>query len=169
MAMPGFAEILILLSVLGGTPGGIFPMSLPPQAPDEQLLNMAPQECVFFFSQMGVASATENPQSELEKLFQEPEVKTFRTYASQYIDKALLAWISIRGTEAEAEKKFRPLIDAAHQILRSPIIAYANLTGETRDHFNDFVAGPPPIEAALVIKMTAGETDQMLAVLGQLV
>ena len=72
--MIGFSELLLI--VLMGSGLGV-PLGVPPQAPDPMLANIAPAECLYYSSWVGVAKPDAASANQTEQLLAEPEVKLF--------------------------------------------------------------------------------------------
>ncbi|MHB8957563.1 MAG: DUF1559 family PulG-like putative transporter [Pirellulaceae bacterium] len=68
----GFSQLLLIV-LLGGGVG--VPLGVPPQEPDPMLANIAPAECLYYSSWVGVAKPDAASTNQTEQLLAEPEVK----------------------------------------------------------------------------------------------
>ena len=70
-----FLQWLTVLTVTGGGMGP--PLGIPPAAQDPVMERVAPEQCLFYASWTGAATADPNSRNQTEQLAAEPEVKNF--------------------------------------------------------------------------------------------
>lgn len=75
MAMMGFSEIVIVLSMLMGGMG--VPLGTPPQPHDPFMDGVAPEQCILYSSWAGMAVPSSDSDNETERLLAEPELQDF--------------------------------------------------------------------------------------------
>ena len=71
------SAVAMLVALSGGQIG--LPLGLPPLAEDPVLANIAPEECLVYFSWSGVAEPDPKSKNQTEQLLAEPEVQQFVT------------------------------------------------------------------------------------------
>ncbi len=85
--------VMILLSGGAGIPLGV-----PPRAPDPVMVKIAPEQCLYFTTSMGMAEPDPASQNQVEQLLAEPEVQAF----AAEVDRAL------KSFAAQAQRQGAP-------------------------------------------------------------
>ncbi|MEN6451811.1 MAG: DUF1559 domain-containing protein [Thermoguttaceae bacterium] len=142
----------ILLALIGGV--GL-PLGVPPQPADPAAANVAPQQCLFYFSSAGVAPADAKSGNQTEQLMAEPEVRQMVATLRQAVTAGLETAMKRQGVPEtlSAEK----VVDVAMLPLTKPTVVYISsvemqpsgpaLRGGAMINFGDEAA---KIEAAIV-------------------
>ena len=111
----GFLELLILLGVVGGAP-----LSIPPREYDPLMFNAPPEQCVFYFSQAGIAEADGGAEAQGERLLAAPEMQRFggelMGVVRRLLDKA--------AETSPDREQFELLTEIAGDALKSPMCLY---------------------------------------------
>ena len=77
----------MMLLLLGGTVGA--PLGLPPLPEDPVMAQVAPADCVWYFSWSGTAAADPKSKNQTEALLAEPEVQTFISTVTNALGSAM--------------------------------------------------------------------------------
>jgi hypothetical protein len=120
--MMGMLSAVAMLVALSGGQIGL-PLGLPPLAEDPVLANIAPEECLVYYSWSGVAEPDPKSKNQTEQLLAEPEVQQFVTG----LGRALAAAIR-KGAPATPQGqvlgKYGPSL--IHMLLTHPVAIFAS-------------------------------------------
>jgi hypothetical protein len=138
----GVMEAVLALAFFFGGPLGL-PVSVPPLPPDPVIERSAPQECLLHVATRGVAEPAAESANLTEKLLANPEVREFVGRLAESLIGAVKQSPAAAGPAAEA-------IDHGIVLLGTIAAQPASLTVSSVSL--DPAAGPPAVEAAVVVK-----------------
>lgn len=133
--------VLALLMFAGGSLG--LPVSVPPLPADPLIERSAPQECLLHVATRGIAEPSGSSTNLTERLLANEEVRRFVGELTDGVLTAMKTSPGVRGPAAEA-------VDQGIVVLGTLFSQPASLTVSKLSI--DQAAGPPSVDAALVVK-----------------
>ncbi|MGM0486601.1 MAG: DUF1559 domain-containing protein [Planctomycetota bacterium] len=155
--MVGIMEVLVV-ALLGGGMG--LPLGVPPEDPDPMMTRIAPEECLYYTTWVGMATPNGDGENQTEQLLAEPEVRTF----VQELERAV-------GAAADKAAADAPNDEAAMLMRNAPFLAKTLISHSTTLFVADVRPRSQGFDAtgALVVKLgdeaekVSGLVDRFLA------
>lgn len=157
MAVAGPSEMLLSVLMMFSGFFGI-PVGVPPEAEDELLARIAPDECLYYTTWAGMADPDPNSTNQTEQLLAEPEIQQLVDTVSKKLVEALRQQAGDRGDSL-----------AAFFAAEGPRLLKTLLTRPTAIYLSQMEMGPagPQLEAGMIIRV-GDDADKIKAVLERL-
>lgn len=148
----GFAELMIILGLGGGF--GL-PLGIPPAPEDPLMAKVAPEECLFYTTWVGVEKPDPDSSNQTEQLLAEPEVQHMFTELERRVKAALQQLAAREGPQqaAVAEDALR----WGKKLLTSPTAVFVSSVTVARD--------APDVRGGALVRVGKEDGEQLKAAL----
>ncbi len=157
----GIVEVIVIgLASLAG-PGSFLPISLPPRPYDAEMAALAPQECFYFYMQMGRAQQETAARSATERLLADPAVRKSIDSSVTAVRQWILSAAAKGGANQEGRQRLARILRAIEDTSQRPLLLFFHIDFS----FEMFRGQPLSPTAALVVRFgpeRAVEIDALL-------
>ncbi len=161
MGLPSMISMVVIgLGSLGG-PATFLPIGLPPRPYDAEMAALAPQECLYFYMQMGRAEPETAARSATERVLADPAVRNSIGSSVTALRQWMLRAAAKGGADQEGRQRLAKILRAIEDASQRPLLLFFHI-----DFSLDMLRGQPPSPAgALVVRFDperAVEIDGLL-------
>ncbi len=146
--VPGPAEMLILLAMLGGGAG--LPLGVPPAAEDPMMAQVAPDECILYLTWSGIAEPDPDSSNQTEQLLAEPEVRHMIDEIVRRIKTGL------RDAAKKEDPDAVPIVEDASNWVQT-LLTHPTAIFVSKFEMSD--EGPPVIRGGAVVAVGEGAAE----------